>query len=103
MIKEHNNGNSKKLLVLLTSIIILYYSYSRSDFYNTIMKDNLLHPLIKTDEYNKQYLKMIKKYHPDKPDGNEEKFLQLEQFRKQYLFNNKMFSQTLNLLTKFSE
>ncbi len=42
------------------------------------MQDNFLYPYVKIDDYNKQYLKMIKKYHPDKPDGNEERFMQIE-------------------------
>lgn len=75
MIKEHSKGSIKKITVLIISMTILYFSYNKSDFQNPVMKDNLLHPFIKTDEYNKQYLKMIKKFHPDKPDGNEEKFL----------------------------
>lgn len=75
MIKEHSKGNIRKITVLIISMTILYFSYNKSDFQNPVMKDNLLHPFIKTDEYNKQYLKMIKKFHPDKPDGNEEKFL----------------------------
>lgn len=75
MINEHSKGNIRKITVLIISMTILYFSYNKSDFQNPVMKDNLLHPFIKTDEYNKQYLKMIKKFHPDKPDGNEEKFL----------------------------
>lgn len=103
MVKILTNFNTKKMLVVLSSIVVIYLTFNKSQFKNKLMQDNFLYPYVKIDDYNKQYLKMIKKYHPDKPDGNEERFMQIEQFRKQYLNNSRLFNQTLYMLVKFSE